>query len=145
MAITGTGKLYGSVLAKAFNKEISIASDVIKVILCTSDYVPSKNHAYKSDITNEVVGAGYTAGGATLTNKSVVYISDSDVTKIDADDNLWSNSTITARYAIIYGSTGTDNTSPLIGYVDFGVDVGVTNGTFSIAWDVNGIFTGTVS
>ena len=51
------------------------------------------------------------------------------------------SSTITARYAVIYDSTGTSSTSALIGYVDFGADVSTTNGTFQITWDSAGIFT----
>jgi hypothetical protein len=139
-----TAKLYANVFAKALNKEIDLDTDTIKVALCTSTYTPSQTtHAYFSSITNEVSGTGYTAGGATLASKTV---GTSSLTfTFDAADTSWAASTITARYAIIYDSTGTAATSALIGYVDFGADVVSSGGTFSIVWDALGIATFTVA
>jgi hypothetical protein len=65
----------------------------------------------------------------------------SHVTTLDAADVTWATSTITARYAVIYESTGTDATSALIAYVDFGADVVSSGGNFTITWDVAGIVT----
>jgi hypothetical protein len=139
-----TAKLYANVFAKALNKEIDMDTDTIKVALCTSTYTPSQTtHAYFSSITNEVSGTGYTAGGATLASKSVA--TSSLTFTFDAADTSWAASTITARYAIIYDSTGTAATSALIGYVDFGADVVSSGGTFSIVWDALGIATFTVA
>lgn len=140
-----TTKTYGSVIAKAFNKEIDFDSDTIKVALLSSSYTPNQDtHDYFDDVSAyEVSGTGYTAGGATLANKSVTYTSGTNVTKFDADDVSWTSSTITARYAVIYDSTGTAGTSALIGYVDFGSDQSSSSGTFSIVWDSAGIFTTT--
>lgn len=144
MAVTAL--LYGNVAAKAFNKEIDLDADTIKVALCTSTYTPAQDtHDYFNDITNEVTGTGYTAGGATLANKTVTYTAGTNVFKFDADDTSWANSTITARYAVIYLSTGTASTSPLIAYVDFGADVVSSGGNFLITWDAAGIFTITVA
>lgn len=141
-----SAKLYGSYHAKVANKEINWSSDTIKVALCTSTYVPNQDtHAYFSDVTNEVVGTGYTAGGATLASKTVTYTAATNTQTFDAADTSWAASTITARYAVVYDSTGTASTSALIGYVDFGADVVSSGGTFSITWDAAGIFTATVS
>lgn len=139
--------LYGKVFSSAFNKEIDFNSDTIKVMLCTSSYTPDQDaHDYKDDITNEVTGTGYTAGGATLTSCTITYTGGTNVFKLDADDVAWTTSTITARYAVIYDATpGSDATRPLIGYVDFGADVVSTAGTFTIAWHANGMATVTVS
>ena len=137
-----TAKLYGNVLPKAFNKEIDLDTDVIKVALCTSAYTPDLDaHDYFNDITNEITGTGYTAGGATLASKTVTYTGGTNTFKFDAADTAWTTSTITARYAIIYVDTATGSTSPLIGYVDFGADVVSTAGTFTITWAAGGIFT----
>lgn len=141
-----TTKTYGSVIAKAFNKEIDFDSDTIKVALLTSSYTPNQDtHDYFDDVSaNEVTGTGYTAGGATLANKSVTYTSGTNVTKFDADDVSWTSSTITARYAVIYDASPASNaTRPLIAYVDFGSDQSSSSGTFSIVWDAAGIFTTT--
>jgi hypothetical protein len=141
-----TTKTYGSLIAKAFNKEVDFDSDTIKVALVSSSYTPNQDtHDYWDDVaTNEVSGTGYTAGGATLTTKTVGYTSGTNVTKFDADDVSWTTSTITARYAIVYdASPATNAAKPLIGYVDFGSDQSSSSGTFSIVWDSAGIFTTT--
>lgn len=140
-----TTKTYGSLIAKAFNKEVDFDSDTIKVALLSSSYTPNQDtDDYFNDVSAyEVTGTGYTAGGVTLANKSVSYNSGTNVTKFDADDVSWTSSTITARYAVIYDSTGTASTSALIGYVDFGSNQSSSSGTFSIVWDAAGIFTTT--
>lgn len=141
-----TTKTYGSLIAKAFNKEIDFDSDTIKVALLSSSYTPNQDtHDYWDDVSaNQVTGTGYTAGGATLANKSVTYTSGTNVTKFDADDVSWTSSTITARYAVIYDDTpATNATKPLIAYIDFGSDQSSSSGTFSIVWDAAGIFTTT--
>ena len=70
MAVTGS--FYRNVFAKAFNAEIDFNSDSIKVMLCTSSYTPDLDaHVYKSSVTNEVTGTGYTAGGAVLGSAAV--------------------------------------------------------------------------
>jgi hypothetical protein len=140
-----TTKTYGSLIAKAFNKEVDWDSDTIKVALLSSSYTPNQDtDDYWNDVSSyEVTGTGYTAGGVTLSNKSLTYTSGTNVTKFDADDVSWTSSTITARYAVIYDSTGTASTSALIGYVDFGSNQSSSSGTFSIVWDSAGIFTTT--
>lgn len=142
-----SAKFYGLAFQSAFNKEIDFNSDTMKVMLCTSTYTPNQDtHQYKSDVTNEVSGTGYTAGGATLGTPTVTYTAATKVLKLDGANVSWASSTITARYAVIYDSTpATDATRPLLAYVDFGADVSSTNGTFSITWDAAGIATVTVS
>lgn len=136
-----TAKMYGNALLKALNKEVNYITDTIKVMLCTSAYTPNQDtHIYKSSITNEVTGTGYTAGGATLTNKTMTYDGATNTIKLDANDVTWASSTITARYAVIYDSTGTDSTSTLLGYIDFGENKISSAGDFKITWDTNGIF-----
>jgi hypothetical protein len=141
--MASSAKLYGLALQSAFNKEIDWDTDTIKVMLCTSSYTPDQDtHRYKSSVTNEVTGTGYTAGGATLASASAAYTTGTNVLMLDAADTAWTSSTITARYAVIYDATpGTDATRPLIAYVDFGADVSTTAGTFTITWDSAGIVT----
>lgn len=66
---------YGQALAKALNKEWDFDSDTIVCTLHTATYAPNKaTHAYVSSLTNELsTAAGYTAGGVTVTSKTVVY------------------------------------------------------------------------
>lgn len=135
-------KWYGNALLKALSKEINWTTDTVKVKLCSSTYVPDQDaHTYMSSVTNEVTGTGYIAGGQALTGKTIGYTAATNVIMLDAADVTWSNSTITARYAVVYVDTGTAATSPLLGYVDFGADVVSSGGPFTITWDANGIFT----
>ncbi len=142
-----SAKWYGNAFGRAFNKEIDVDTDTIKVMLCTSAYTPDQDaHDYKNDVTSEVTGTGYTAGGATLGSVSVAYSGGTNTFTIDGADVSWPSSTITARYAVIYDSTpATDATRPLLGYVDFGADVSSSGGSFDIVWDSAGIFTVTAA
>ncbi len=117
----------------------------IKVMLCTSLYTPNQEtHTSKNDITNEVTGTGYTAGGAELTTKALT--EGTRVTKFDADDVEWAASTITARYAIIYDDTPAGATDKkLLGWVDFGENKSSSGSTFRIQWAAGGILTYTVA
>ena len=136
-----SAKTYALAAVTMGNKEVDLDTDVLKVMLCTSTYTPNQStHKYKSDITNEISGTGYTATGATLT--SVTVTNSGLVITVDAADSQWTSSTLTARYAVIYDSTpATDATRPLLAYVDFGADVISTGGTFLITWNASGIFT----
>ena len=135
-------RMYGQFLAKALNKEIDFDSDDIRVMLTSSAYAPNQDaHAYLSDVSGEVTGAGYTAGGAALAGKTLTYDAAGNVIVLDANDVTFANSTITARYAVIYDNTpATAATKPLLGYVDFVSDQSSTNGNFTITWDATGIF-----
>jgi hypothetical protein len=139
-------KLYGRFPAKLANGEIDWDTHTIKVALCTSAYTPDQDfHEYFDDITNQITGTGYTTGGATITGKSVTYDLIEKRTSFSGDSVVWSASTLTARYAIIYRDTGITSTSPLISYVDFGTNAISSGGDFTIDWDIAGIVTVTVS
>jgi len=131
-------KLYG-----LFSKNISdidFLADDIKVALCTNAYSPDQDaHEFFSDVTNEVSGVGYVSGGKLLENKTETYTALTNTTKWDADDTQWAASTITARYAILYKSTGNAATSPLIAYYDFEVDKSGVLVTFKITWPTEGL------
>ena len=118
-------------------------TDTIKVALATASYTPSAStHDYFNDITNEVSGTNYTAGGDTIDNISVS--ESGGTTTVDGDDVAWLQSGTgfsDARYAIIYKSTGTAATSPLVGYIDLSTDKGNVSGDLTIQFNASGIFT----
>lgn len=142
-----TAKAYGKVLLSAFNKEIDLDSDTIKVMLCTSSYTPDQDtHQYKSSVTNEVTGTGYTAGGQALTSVTVTYTGASNTFTFDSADPSWASSSITARYAVYYDATpASDATRPLLAYVDFGADKTSDGGPFTITVDAAGILSGSIT
>jgi len=136
-----TARLYGLFFDSLASKKIDLKTDTLKVMLCTSAYTPNQDtHQYKSSVTNEVTGTGYTAGGSTLTAVTVTYDAATNKLKLDSADSSWAGATFTARYAVFYDSTpATDATRPLISYIDFGTDVVATAETLVIELDANGI------
>ena len=133
---------YNSFKAALQNADIDLSVDTIKVMLVTSAYVPNVDtHAFRSSVTNEVTGTGYTAGGKALTAKIVTQDNAADSAVFDADPVTWATSTITARGAVLYKDTGNAATDNLIAYFDFGVDESSTSGDFTITWNAGGILT----
>ena len=133
--------LYGITFLNALKNTLALDldSDTIKIMLVTSSYTPDFGaHDFKADVSNEVSGTNYTAGGNTLS--SLALTQTGGTIKFDAADTSWSSATITdARGAVIYDDTLTDD--PLIAYIDFGANYSSTNGTFTIAFNAGGIFT----
>jgi len=66
--------------------------------------------------TNEVSGAGYTAGGATLVNP--VLSSSGQTAYVSFDNVTWTGVSFTCRGALIYNST----TNAAVAVLDFGSD-----------------------
>lgn len=140
MAITA--KLYGSLFLQAFNEEHDLLDDTLKVMLTTSGYTPAQDtDDYKNDVTNEVSGTGYSAGGATLGSKTLTYTALTNKTVLDAADVQWPSSTITARTAVIYNATGggADASRGLIGYQQSDADIISSGGNFDLVWHASGI------
>jgi hypothetical protein len=120
---------------------INLLTDTIKLMLVTSAYTPNQDtHTKRSDVTNEVVGSGYTAGGVTLANKTVTQNNATNAADFDADDITIPSATITARGAVLYKSRGgASSADELIGYLDFGSDITSTAGNFVINFNAAGI------
>lgn len=137
-----TAKAYGNLAKAVFNKEVDWDTDDIKVMLVSSSYTPNQDtHDYLDDVVaNEVTGTGYTAGGVSLASKTNTYDGANNVVVLDAADVTWANSTITARYAVLYNNTGASNAAKaLIGYVDLVSDQASNAGNFILEWDASGI------
>lgn len=137
-----TAHVYGKILASLLTKQVDPVADSMKVMLCTSGYTPDQGtHQFKSDVTSEVTGTGYTAGGATLTGKSIIYDTSTHVEAFTCDSPSFVASTITARYAVFYFDTGSAATSRLLGYWDFGADVSTTSAAFTLTISSSGLVT----
>lgn len=135
-----TAKWYALGLRKQGAGSIAWATDTIKVTAHSSSYTPAQStHEFFTDATNELPTAnGYTAGGATLGTKSVAAGASALVTALKAAATTWtpsSGQTLTIRYLVIRKDTGTDSTSPLLGYVDLGADTSATNAAWTATWD----------
>jgi hypothetical protein len=82
--------------------------------------------------SNEVVGTGYTAGGATLTK--IDPTSSGTTAFVDFADVTFSSATITANGALIYNTTtdGGTATTNAVAVIAFGGDKTSTNGDFVV-------------
>lgn len=91
---------------------------------------------FRDDITNEVTGTGYTAGGvaATVTVGSVDTTNDRTPVTITDLTNAWTSSTITAVGGWLYKVVGSAATDQLVAFVDFNGTVTSTAGNFSVAF-----------
>lgn len=139
MSITASG-LYGLTLEKMMNNgaAINLEAEDLKVAMVTDTHTPDFNvHDFYADLTNEVSGTGYTAGGAVMTGTELTIAS--GVLTYDAADVSWAASTITSAMAGIgYCDAVTDE---LVFLSDFVTAASTTNGTFTIQWHASGIFT----
>lgn len=139
---TGTFKWYANALKAAFNKEIDWDTDAIKAMLCSVSYVPDQDaHDYKNDVTNEVTGTNWAAGGVTLTGCTITYNAATNVLTLDANDVSVSNVTLTGgRVVVIYDSSpATDNARPLIGFAVLDSDLSPNAGPLTLTFDSAGI------
>lgn len=118
-----TAMPYGKFLMGLGNGQFNFSSDSFKVLLTSASYTPNQDtHEFLTDITNEVTGTGYTAGGRTLSGVTWTYDSTNKRGQLGANAVTWSGVTITARRAVVYKNTGTASTSRLVGWLDFGLD-----------------------
>lgn len=113
---------------------IDFDTDTFRWMLTTSAYTEDKDaHDYRNDITNEVTGTGYTAGGNPSSGVTVTLDTVNDRVDIVFGGTTWPSSTITARKAVLYKSRGGAATADEVILVnDFGSDVSTTNGTFTL-------------
>lgn len=135
--------LYGITFLNALKNDLALdlddtTADRFKVMLVTSSYTPNfGTHDFKSDVTNEVSGTGYDAGGKSLS--SVTLTQSGGTITFDAANLTWASSTITARGAVVYDDSLTND--PLICYIDFGADKSSSAGDFVLTFNASGIFT----
>lgn len=121
-----------------FDNSVDGSADTFKVLLVSS--VPTEGNfdswANRSDVTNEITGTGYTAGGiaqaftldAIDTTNNRQSITWTNIT------NGWTAATISAVGCIIYRNSGVASSDTLLHFIDFGGTVSGTNTSFSITY-----------
>ena len=124
--------IYNTFLSNLAAKAINVDTDAFKVMLVTSSYTPNVDtHNDRADVTNQVVGAGYTSGGNTV-NVTATLNTTNDRVDIVLPGTTWPTSTITARGAVYYLDTGTAGTDLLVCYIDFVSDKSSSSDTFTL-------------
>lgn len=105
----------------------------------TPAFAGASGDCRKSDLTAEVVGPGYPAGGILI---EVTTARAGHIVTVDALDFYLPNTSVSAKYAVFYDDT--NGTKDLLGYVNLnpaGGSVAAVNGQFAIYWSPNGLFT----
>ena len=145
----GAWNVYGPAKHAIVDGNIDIDTNAFRMTLVTSAYTPNANtHDTWSDISaNEVAnGGGYTTHGKLLTMTSTD--GGTGTTTVDCDDQSWTSSTITAKYAVLVKDADANGAlvagDLVLCYCDLetgGGSVSTTNGTFAVNIHANGIFT----
>ena len=132
--MAGAWHWYGNGLLNVVKGNIDLDTDTFKLMLTTSAYTPDIDaHDFRNDVTNEVTGTGYTAGGVTLSGVSVTYDAASNQVRISWTDPALTGATITARTAVIYKSRGgASSADELLAYCTEASDISSSAGTFTV-------------
>ena len=122
-------------LTTSFKQEILLGvhdldTDTLKMALYTANAdLNASTTVYGT--TDEVVGAGYTPGGNTLTGVTV--LTSGTTAYVDFANSLWDPANFTARGALIYNASKGDKA---IAVLDFGSDKTATT-TFTVQMPAN--------
>lgn len=127
---------YNSMKLHMAKADINFAADTFKALLVTSAYVPDVDtHEFRSSVTNEVTGAGYTAGGVAVTC-TVTQDNANNQIVIAFGQAVYPAVTVTARGAVIYKSRGgAASADELIAYADFGANASSSGGDYEVTFD----------
>ena len=120
-----TNAVYGNYPLKAIVGAVNFTTNTVKCALISNAYTPNVDTDifFGAPATYQGSGTGYTAGGVTLTTKTATYNASTNTAMLDADDITFTGVTLSAvRYAVFYEYSGSNATSPLICYMDFGAD-----------------------
>jgi hypothetical protein len=127
-----------SLLADVFAGNVN-TSHTFKMMLCTSAYTPSRAHNRRDDVTNEVSGTNYTAGGATVT-LTITTDTTNHKTTLTVGGASWASSTITARTAVVYRARGgASSADELVIIIENPANVSSSGTTFAVAastWEI---------
>ena len=142
----GAWTVFNIAKKKLADGTFDLDTHVWKMALTTSaqalatTFVGTSTDCRYADLTNEVgSGGGYTTGGKTLTP---TWTQSTATITWDVDDQAWTSSTITARYAVIYDDTSANKN--LLAYClldSTPADVTTTSGTLTVAIHASGVFT----
>ena len=127
-------------LLKGNHNFSSSSGDTYKIALYTSSKTVSASAVTGYNTTNESSNStwsGYTAAGNTLTNSGVTGSSSTSTVFADFSDTSWTTVSTTARYALIYQSSGGAATAgaatdSAVCVLDFGGDFSTSAGTLTI-------------
>lgn len=116
----------------------------IRVLLTTSSYTPSEDHATVSQVTNELSGGNYVRKA--LSSLAASQNDTDNRAELDAADVTWTALSASSfpTYAVVFdNSGGSDAARSLIGWVELtpSSGTGIPNGAdWQAVWDATGLF-----
>jgi hypothetical protein len=135
--------LYGLTIEKMFidTAAQSLEAETHKEALVTDTHTPDFTlHDFRDDLTNEVAGAGYTAGGVAFTATELTLAG--GTMTYDFADTVYTTVTIAdAMGGVFYFNVGSAATDMLIGMQDFVTAASATAANFTIQHNASGVFT----
>lgn len=153
MAVTGhnfpqfmLGLAAGDISLPGGTWKVALSDTAGPVTLATSGVSTAKLFTdWTSNVAAEISGAGYTAGGVTVTSPTFTAggSNNSVATFTSATNLVWSGATFTVNQAILYQSSA--GTYQLACFWDFGGAVPVAATTFTLTINPSGLLTATVS
>ena len=140
----GAWQVFRRAKTKLSNGLFDLDTNTFKMMLCTDaqsltdDFAGTSTDCRYADLTAEVAsGGGYTTAGKTL---SPTWTRSGATVTFDVDDQAWTSSTLTAKYAVIYADNTNDD---LLCFceLDTVTSVSTVAGTLTVTINASGVFT----
>lgn len=141
-----TSQFYGLAVRDIVSGTINLKADTFGAMLTAGYPFNQDVHHYRSTITGEITGSGYTAGGATITGVTISYGTAANEVRWDFDNPTWTAGSFSASQLIVFKSRGgTSSADELVLYVEFGSTQTVSGTTFTYQVPATGAGVFTVS
>jgi hypothetical protein len=130
----GTFTLFNQFMLKQHNgNAIDLDTADIRVSIHAVGYVPNQAHAFFSDVTNEVAGTNYTAGGTAIAGVTLAL--DGNIVEWIHNDIVWAQSGggfSAGRTYVWREFNAVAGSSKLIGYMTEAADFGNVAGPLTL-------------
>jgi len=134
---------YGRFTESLLEGRVNLFSDELWCMLVTSAYVFSQHaHKYKSIVTGEITGSGYSPGGQKIGHESPIYDSPTKTVHVPCGNLAWPSVTFTGAVgAVIYVKRDgvPSNAMPLVSYINFGEVVNRNDQAFYMNFPTTGV------
>lgn len=133
--------IYGSLVRDILTGAVDFDTDTFYGMLVGSTYdaiadeTKRDTHAKRSDITDEISGTNYTAGGTEITVTVGTYDTSNNYLDVTFGAISWANSTISNAYGLVVYKRrgGASSADELVFYNDFGAAFSSTADAFNVA------------
>jgi hypothetical protein len=130
-----TVNTYNSVMNNQSRARFNFATDDFFAMLTTADYVPDTDaHAFRSDVTDEISGTGYSEGGKTIPVSIEAIDAGNDRMDITIGPVSWTGLTADGvRRMVVYKRRGGPPSSDeLVFCLSFPSDVNLVSATLTV-------------